>query len=114
MVEHRVTEKLAKAKPRPMAPTTLSPISVPVRERNWTDINPERFRQDCFKGVKSHRQITATLSINPLRKMMEQYDLAILWKSSRQSSMVLRTGQLTIGSLVWLREEDQRKCSNIA
>ena len=46
-VEHRVTGKpIAKAKPRPIPTVTLSLISIPVRERNWIDINPERFRQD--------------------------------------------------------------------
>ena len=35
-VEHRVTGKpVAKAKPQPKPTVTLSPISVPVRERNW-------------------------------------------------------------------------------
>ena len=32
-----------------------------------------------------------------LEKMMEQYDLTILWKNLRQSSMALRNGQLMIG-----------------
>ena len=32
---------------------TLSPLSIPVRERNWIDINPERFRQDCFTVSKA-------------------------------------------------------------
>ena len=40
--EHRVTVKLvAKAKPQPKPAVTLSPISIPVRERKWIDINPE-------------------------------------------------------------------------
>ena len=53
-VEHRVTGKLvAKAKPRPKPAVTLSPILVPVRERKWMDINPERFRQDCFAVSKA-------------------------------------------------------------
>ena len=52
-VEHRVTGKLvAKAKLRAMLTLTLSPISIPVRERNWIDINPERFRQYCFTFSK--------------------------------------------------------------
>ena len=59
--EHRVTVKLvAKAKPQPKPAVTLSPISIPVREKKWIDINPERFRQDCFAVSKSHDQITAT------------------------------------------------------
>ena len=53
-VEHRVTGKpVAKAKPRPMPYVTLSPISIPVRERKWIDVNPERFRQDCFVVSKA-------------------------------------------------------------
>ena len=53
-VEHRITGKLvAKAKPQPKPTVTLSPISALVRERNWMDINPERFRQDCFTVSKA-------------------------------------------------------------
>ena len=53
-VEHRVTGKpVAKAKPRPIPTVTLSLISILVRERNWIDINPERFRQDCFTVSKA-------------------------------------------------------------
>ena len=59
--EHRVTvELVAKAKPQPKPAVTLSSISIPVRERKWIDINPERFRQDCFAASKSHDQITVT------------------------------------------------------
>ena len=48
-VEHRVTGKLvAKAKPRLKPAETVSPTSIPLRERKWIDINPERFRLDCF------------------------------------------------------------------
>ena len=53
-VEHTVTVKsVATAKPRPMPTLTLSPISIPVRERNWIDSNPERFRPDCFPVSKA-------------------------------------------------------------
>ena len=53
-VEHRVTGKsVAKAKPRPKPAVRLSPISIPLRERKWIDINPERFRQDCFVVSKA-------------------------------------------------------------
>ena len=40
--------------------------------------------------------------------------LSANWKNSRKSSMVLRNGQLTIGHLIWQKEEDQRKGFNIA
>ena len=44
---------LRKAKPRPVPTVTPSPISILVRERNWININPERFRQDCFTVSKA-------------------------------------------------------------
>ena len=50
-VEHRVTGKLvAKAGPQLKLAVTLSPIPIPIpiRERKWTDINPEKFHEDCF------------------------------------------------------------------
>ena len=47
--EHRVARRhVAKARPRLKLAVTLSSISVPVRERKWIDINPDRFCQDCF------------------------------------------------------------------
>ena len=56
--EHRVTGKLfAKAKSRPKPGVTLSPISIPVRERISTDINP---LSKLFYSVKSHEQISTT------------------------------------------------------
>ena len=60
-VEHRVTWKpVAKAQPRPMPTVTVSPISVPVRGKKWTDINPERFDPDYFAVLKALDQITTT------------------------------------------------------
>ena len=53
-VEHKVTGKLvAKAKPQLMLAVKLSSISIPVRERKWIDVNPERFRQDRFTVSKA-------------------------------------------------------------
>ena len=53
-VEHRVTRKpVAKAKPRQKPAVTLSTISTPLRERRWIDMDPERFRQDCFAVSKA-------------------------------------------------------------
>ena len=52
-VEHRAKRKpVAKARPRPKLGVTLSPISLPTRDRKWIDINPWRFRQDCFAVSK--------------------------------------------------------------
>ena len=36
----RTGEPVAKAKPRPKPTVTLSPVSVPVHERKWIDIDP--------------------------------------------------------------------------
>ena len=36
----RTGKPVAKAKPRPKPAVTLSPISIPIRERKWIDINP--------------------------------------------------------------------------
>ena len=75
--EHRATGRsVAKARPRLKLALTLSPISIPVRERKWIDINPQRSRQDCFDCCDMIHQF--------FEKMMEQYDLTILWKNSRQ------------------------------
>ena len=53
-VEHIVTGKpVAKARPQLKLAVTLSPISIPIRERNWIDTNPERFREDCFAVSKA-------------------------------------------------------------
>ena len=48
-VEHVCAGKLvAKAKPRLKPAATLSPILFVFVREKWIDINPERFRQDCF------------------------------------------------------------------
>ena len=96
-VEHRVTGKLvAKANPQPKPAVTLSLISFPVRERNWIDINKERFRQDCFT--------VSDAMIRWLRRdpsIPREDDGAVrfddIMENSRRSSMVLRNGQWTIG-----------------
>ena len=53
-IQHKATGKpVAKARPQLKPAVTLSPISIPFRERKWTDINPERFREDCFVVSKA-------------------------------------------------------------
>ena len=53
-VERRSSGKLvAKARPQLKPAVTLSPISIPLCERKWIDINPERFHQDCFTVSKA-------------------------------------------------------------
>ena len=52
-VENGCTGKLAvKVKPRPKPTSTLTPVSVPYRERKWTDIDPGKFSQGCFEVSK--------------------------------------------------------------
>ena len=87
-VEHRVTGNLvAKARPQLKLAVTVSPISILVRERNWIDINQDQKpRSDYCDMVHQF-----------LEKMLEQCDLMTWQKSSRQSLMVLRNGQLKVG-----------------
>ena len=52
-VENRGTGKLvAKAKPRPKPTSTLSPVSIPCRERKWKDVEAGNFSQGCFEVSK--------------------------------------------------------------
>ena len=52
-VENRGTGKLvAKARPRPTPTSTLSPVSIPCRERKWIDVEPGKFSQSCFEVSK--------------------------------------------------------------
>ena len=108
------TEKpVAKAQPRPKATVTLSPISILVRERNWMDFNPGRFRQDCFTVSKAMIRL---LRHDPSIPRADDGAVRIddIMEKSRQNSMVLRNGQLTIGLFVWQRDEDERKGFSIA
>ena len=92
-LEHRVAGKpVAKAKPQSKPTVTLSPVSIPVRERNWTDINPGKFRQDYFTVSKAMIRL---LRHDP--SIAREDDGAVrfddIMEKSRQSSMVVRNGQ---------------------
>ena len=53
-VDHRVTGKpVAKARPPLKPAVTMSPISIPIRDTKWMDINPERFREDYLAVSKA-------------------------------------------------------------
>ena len=104
-VEHRVTKKLvAKAKPRPMPTMTLSPISIPVRERNWIDINPKRFRQDCFTVSKAmirslrHDQSVyrendgAVRFVDIMEEFKKKFDGALQWSINDWISFLAKRG----------------------
>ena len=52
-VGSRSTGKLvAKGKPRQTSNLTMSPVSIPYRERKWIDIEPGKFTQGCFEVSK--------------------------------------------------------------
>ena len=52
-VENGGTGKLvAKAKPRQMPTLTLTPVSIPYRERKWIDVDPGKYSQGCFEVSK--------------------------------------------------------------
>ena len=48
----RTGKFVAKAQPRPKPAVTLSPVSIPIRERKWIDINPASFNEGCFAVSK--------------------------------------------------------------
>ena len=112
--EHRATGRpVAKARPRLKLAVTLSSISIPLRERKWIDVIPERFRQDCFEVSKAMIRLLRHHPSIP-REDDGAVLLTTLWKNSRHSLMVLRNGQITIGYLSWQMEEDRRKGFNAA
>ena len=83
-VEHRVTRKPdAKARPQLRPVVTLSLISIPLGERNWIDITPERFRQDCFTVSKAMirlqrvRLALGTLNFEPLSSLCFRHPYSI-------------------------------------
>ena len=48
----RTGKLVAKAEPRPKPAVTLSPLSIPIRDRKLIDFNPETFNQGCFAVSK--------------------------------------------------------------
>ena len=68
------------------------------QNRKWKGINPEKFRDVVLRCQKSCCDYCDKIN-QFLDNMMKKYDLTILWKHSRQSSMILRNGQLMRGYL---------------
>ena len=108
--ELRATGRLvAKARPRLKAAVRLSSTCVTLREREWIDVNPERFRQDCFVVSKAMIRL-----LRHDQSVPREDDGAVrLDGIMEEFKMVLCSGQLTIGCLFWQEEEDQRKGFNI-
>ena len=76
------------------------------QNRKWKGINPEKFRDVVLRCQKSCCDYCDKIN-QFLDNMMKKYDLTILWKHSRQSSMILRNGQLMRGYLFIKKEECQ-------
>ena len=79
---------------------TLSPVSIPFRERKWIDINPGTYSQGCSE--------VSNFMIRLFRhdeSVFGEDDGAVrltTWqKISRRNTMVLRNGQLTLRLLSW-------------
>ena len=100
---------LLKAKPRPKPTLTLSPTSIPNRERTWIDINPE-ICPECFTVSKAMirlprhhpsipRECDGTVRFDHfMREFKAKFD-----GTSQQSITDLRS--------FWQKEEDQDKVS---
>ena len=116
--EHGALGKLvAKARPRMKSTTALTPVSVPLRERKWVDVNRGSDDHECYVISKEMTRLLRH-DQNMFGKPKEQSNMKIFLKNStgrkRRNSRVLRHGQLMIGNLFWSLEEEPRKGFNIA
>ena len=104
-VKHSATGKpVAKARPRLKPAVTLSHISIPVRERNWMDINPEKFHQDCCTVSKAMirflrhdplipREDDGAVRIDDImEEFNEKFDGAPQWSISDRISFLAKGG----------------------
>ena len=47
--EHRALGKpIAKARPRMKSTITLTPVSVPLHESKWVDVDPDSYDHECY------------------------------------------------------------------
>ena len=52
--EHEASGKpIAEARPRMKSTISLTPVSVPLRERKWVDVNPGSYDHECFVVSKA-------------------------------------------------------------
>ena len=94
---------VAKARPRLKPAVTLSSISVPPL-RKWIDINPERFRQDCFVVSKAmirllrHDQSVsrgddgAVRFDDIMKEFKKKFDVALQWPTDDWISILAKGG----------------------
>ena len=85
--EHRALGKpIAKARPRMKSTITLTPVSVPLHERKWMDVNPWDYDHKCYVVSKAmtlilqHDQtILREIDIIEEFKMKKRFDGALQW-----------------------------------
>ena len=110
-VQHRVPGKPVATTTKPTA--TLSHISIPVRERNWIKVKPERYREDCFAVSKA---MITLLRHNP--SMPREDDGAVRFDENMEEFEAEFDGTSQWSINAWItflaKDEDQRKSSNIA
>ena len=95
--EHGALGKpIAKARPRMKSTITLTPVSFPLRERKWVDVNPGAYDHKCYVVSKA---MTWLLRLD--QNIPRETDGAV--RSSRM-----------IGFLFWQKEEESRKGFNIS
>ena len=104
-------KSIAKARPRQKPTVTLTPVSIPVRERRWTDIETQRSNhQKCFEASKAvvrllrhdqtiHRDTDGAIQYNDIIEgcIKKMVDGAAQWPYQ-----------------LWQKEEELRKGFNIA
>ena len=103
---------IAKARPRQKPTVTLTSVSIPVRERQWIDIETQGSHdQKCFEVSKSHCSIATTWSNSPLRKRRSN---PVQWHHRRvQEEEVWWCFDLKVRCQLWQKEEELRKDFNI-
>ena len=78
--EHRALGKyIAKARPRMKWTITLTPVSVPLGERKWVDVNPGSYHECYVTSKEMIRQRHITIFFG---QQTEQWNLKILLKKT--------------------------------
>ena len=105
--EHRALGKpIAKARPRMKSPITLTPVSVPLHERKWMDINPDHYDHKCYVVSKAMirllrrdqtipRETDGAVKFDDLIeefKKKKRFDGALQWKIEDWISILARGG----------------------
>ena len=86
--ERSTGKPVAKARPRQISNSTLSPVSIPYRERKWTDVEPGTLDRNCLEVSKLMiRLLRHDDSINRQEDGAERFeDLASIFRSRITSS----------------------------